>query len=208
MLFHKMLASITTCIVVLIILVNTVRTQTTSIYPVPDYDVPYLKIQTTTEFIDYDGGGSYDYTQQKRKMYDTNELTPLFLEHAKRIGIESEHKIVQERYYLVFSDNVYLINRLSNIYNTTMFSINAYTHLTFKNFTEGYTGFNGTGLRDDDVVMFNRSVIEHIPPVMDWSHDMLNIYYQESYCKNSYVLSALSKSYFICRCPLRRSCDM
>lgn len=133
-----------------------------------------------------------EYSKQK-KIYEFDQISFLYEQQLSFIGMNSKNKFEQEKYYEVFQDNVMMINRLYNLYDNCMFSINAYTHLKFDEFTDWYTGFNSTGLTDEDVILFNRSIRQDLPSVMDWSGDILHNYVQDTKCKNSYVLSALSK---------------
>lgn len=130
----------------------------------------------------------------KQKIYDPKKIDALFNQHAPNIyGLNQADKTEVDQYYKVFKENIMMMNQLSKFYNTAQFSINAYTHLTLDEFTNWYTGFNSTGLTVEDVMLFNRTIVQHIPPVINWSDGILNDYYQETKCKNSYVLSALSK---------------
>lgn len=120
-------------------------------------------------------------------VYDPEKIPILYEEHTRTFNVYGD------QYYKVFKKNVLIINALNNVYETANFSINAYTHLTLEEFTNGFTGFNNTGLTDDDVISFNRGLVQHVPPMMDWSEGLLEQYIQQAPCKMSYVLSALSK---------------
>lgn len=181
-----MLASKIINIIGLFILVNNVRTQNndnTTILTI----VQARRVQKPGALFD-------DEAIPKKKIYDPDKIDSLFQQHASYIGINKLSRNDAEKHYVIFYDNVMLINQLFNFYTTARFSINAYTHLNFDEFTNGYTGFNGTGLTDDDVILFNRSIVQDTPPMMDWSgEDMLQTYVQDTKCKNSYLYSALSE---------------
>lgn len=186
-----MLAKILTNIFGLTILVNKVWTQnnentSTSTIQNRRHPQPFTPPLSQDYF-------NHEEIHLKKKIYEDDKIDALFFQHAKSTGLQGLEKFYEEQYYLVFRQNILLMNRLYNIYNTTMFSINAYTHYTFDEFTNWFTGFNSTGLTEDDVTLFNRSVIQELPPVIDWSDDILLDYFQDTKCKNSYVLSALSK---------------
>lgn len=190
MLFHKMFASIITDVLGLIILVNTVRTQNYQNKSILT-TVPARKGQLLANSPMY-----YDHDMPRKKIYDVDKIDSLYQTHSSYTGLKNLDKFKEEDYYTVFSENIHLINRLHNLYDTSTFSINAYTHLKFDEFTNGYTGFNSTGLTDDDVICFNRNIVQDLPPVIDWSDNMLQNHIQDTKCKNSYVLSALSKLIF------------
>lgn len=93
--------------------------------------------------------------------------------------------------FKTFKTNLVLIDYLNSKYTTAKFGINKYTGISFDYFIQGYTGFNGTGLTDEGVIEFDPKFTGQVPIVMDWSN--LLTPYEMSYCKNSYVYSALSK---------------
>lgn len=184
-----MLARIVTNIVGFIILVNNVRTQNnenTSIL---------TTVQARREQKSFTPAVLYDETTPMKKEYDLDKIDSLFEYQLNRFIYDTNkyNKTVEKKYYAVFKENIKLINYLNKFYDSATFSINAYTHFEFDEFTNWFTGFNSTGLKDDDVVLFNRSVVQNIPRMMDWSTDILPDYYQETKCKNSYMLSALGK---------------
>lgn len=186
MLFHKMLASIIINTVGIIILVNNVRTENNE-----NMTIKYQETLTTGQKTrEHKRFGEQLVPRQK---YDTNQIDSLFqLYKETNILDKSEEK----KNYDAFSDNIRKMNFLIDFYATAHFSINAYTHLTFEEFTKLCTGFNSTGLTDDGVILFNRSIVQELPPVIDWSDEILNEYHQDTKCKTSYVFSALSKFNF------------
>lgn len=198
-----MCAKIITNIFGVTILVNNILSQnntniskstTSENYP-PEYYFPM-----TNDYNPY-----VERNQSEKKVYEEDKFGSLFEQYAKYIGFDitshRDHRQAED-YFLVFCHNLRRINHLYNIYNTTTFSINKYTHYKSVEFTNWLTGFNGTGLTQDDIISFNRSLVQNVPPTMDWSNDILQDYFQDTKCKNSYVFSALSKLSFLFRIDL------
>lgn len=96
-----------------------------------------------------------------------------------------------------FKENLVLIDYFNKYITTAKFGVNKYSGISFDKFIQRYTGFNSTGLTDEGVVEFDPKYAGRIPVEMDWTR-LLTIY-EMSYCKNSYVYSALSK--YCTACP-------
>lgn len=126
---------------------------------------------------------------------EQDELFQKYLSDYYTTGGGSIYIEVSSQIYLelekAFKTNLVLIDYFNARHTTASFGINRFSGITFDKFVQGYTGFNGSGLTDEGVVEFDPQYVEQIPPKMDWTHS-LTIYYM-SYCKNSYIYSALSK---------------
>ncbi|XP_038218623.1 procathepsin L-like [Zerene cesonia] len=105
-----------------------------------------------------------DYSLLDQDYYDLNNAKAIFNQFIQKYEKEYDDRI--DYHFEVFKQNLQNINKWNKEKGTKMFGINAFTDLTFEEFSRFYLGFNAKNISSDGIV-YKPSGIE-APDSLDW----------------------------------------